>query len=256
MAEPVGNPYVALAVDVKTAVDNCGLETFGLARMRGRETRHLIAGVRDPNPILLIDGKVEWPEERLARLGAVAFADNPTLGPVTLGEVDELSFRDAQSPYVAARRGDNALHQTKPTVEGDAFRRCQRLAVLVEHRDRLAPITGKPGVVIAVDRRPEGATLHPAARKPGRDRRQRLAVGIELGGIALPERVLSLPAHRKVVADPKVAFAVKHRLSTCDITSASEFQRQHPRARGEVEVRHERDRPQIFASRDRIKLAQ
>src|SRR5215813_5618642 len=123
MAEPVGNPYVALAVDVKTAVDNCGLETFGLARMRGRETRHLIAGVRDPDPILLVDGKVEWPEERLARLGAVAFADDPTPVPVTLGEIYELALRDAQSPHVAARRGDDALHQPELPVEGDTLRR-------------------------------------------------------------------------------------------------------------------------------------
>src|SRR5215813_8415802 len=200
MAEPVGNPYVALAVDVKTAVDNCGLETFGLARIRGRETRHLIAGVRDPDPILLIDGKVEWPEERLARLGAVAFADNPTRGPVTLGEVDELSLRDAQSPYVAARRGDNALHQTKPTVEGDAFRRCQRLAVLVEHRDRLAAITGKPCVVIAVDRRPEGATLHPAARNPVVIGDSGLPLGSNL--VALPCQNASCPCQPTVKLSP------------------------------------------------------
>jgi len=82
---------------------------------------------------------MKWPDERLARLGAVAFADNPALGPVTLGEVDELSLRDTQSPHVPARRDDGALHQAKPTIEGNAFRRCQRLAVLIEHRDRLAP---------------------------------------------------------------------------------------------------------------------
>src|SRR5262245_64316186 len=142
MAEPVGNPYVALAVDVKTAVDNCGLETFGLARIRGRETRHLIAGVRDPDPILMVDGKVEWPEERLARLGAVAFADDPALGPVTLGEVQELALRYTESPHVAAGRDDDALHQPELPIEGDPLRRSQRLAVLVEHRNRPAPVAG------------------------------------------------------------------------------------------------------------------
>src|SRR5262245_42963119 len=45
---------------------------------------------------------MKWPDERLARLGAVAFADNPALGPVALGEEDELSLRDAQRPHVAA----------------------------------------------------------------------------------------------------------------------------------------------------------
>src|SRR5215831_3423459 len=99
MAEPVGDPYVALAVDVKAAVDDCGLEAFGLARIRGREARHFIAGVRDPDPILLINGEVKRPKERLARLGAVAFADDPPLGPVPLGELYELALRDAESPH-------------------------------------------------------------------------------------------------------------------------------------------------------------
>src|SRR5262247_2353385 len=170
MAEPVGNPNVALAVDVETAVDDSGLEIVGFARIRGRKARHFIAGVRDPDPILLIDGEVKWPEERLARLGAVAFADDPALGPVTLGDVDELALRDAQSPYVAARRGDDALHQPEPPIEGDTLRRCKRLAVLVEHRNRLSPIGRKPGVVLDVDRRAERGALHSAAGKPCGDR--------------------------------------------------------------------------------------
>src|SRR5262245_39097290 len=174
MAEPVGDPYVALAVDVQTAVGDSGLEIFGFARIRGREARHFIAGVRDPDPILLINGEVKWPEERLARLGAVAFADDPALGPVTFGDVDELALRDAESPHVAARRYDDALHQAELPVEGDTLRRCQRLAVLVEHRNRLAPIGRKPGVVLGVDRSAERVTLHAAPGKPGGDRRQRL----------------------------------------------------------------------------------
>src|SRR5215470_15099102 len=138
MAEPVGDPYVALAVDVQTAVDDSGLEIFGFARIRGREARHLIAGVRDPDPLLLINSQVKRADERLARLGAVAFADDSALGPITLGEVEELALRDAESPHVAARRDDDALHQPELPIEGDTLRRCQRLAVLVEHRNRLA----------------------------------------------------------------------------------------------------------------------
>src|SRR5215813_4400112 len=170
MAEPVGDPYVAPAVDVKTAVDDTGLEIFGLARIRGREARHFIAGVRDPDPILLINGEVKWPEERFARLGAVAFADDPALGPVTFGEMYELALRDAESPYVAARRSDDALHQPELPIEGDTLRRCQRLAVLVEHRNRLAPIGRKPRVVLGVDRRAERVTQHAALGKPVGDR--------------------------------------------------------------------------------------
>src|SRR5262244_1228597 len=176
MAEPVGDPYVALAVDVETAVDDCGLEIFGFARIRGREARHFIAGVRDPDPILLIYGEVKWSEERLARLGTVAFADDPAFGPITLGEVHELALRDAKSPHVAARRGDDALHQPELPIEGDTLRRCQRLAVLVEHRNRLAPVAGKPGVVVSVDRRTERTALHAASSKPRGDRRKRFAV--------------------------------------------------------------------------------
>src|SRR5499433_1645037 len=170
MAEPVGDPYVALAVDVETAVDDCGLEIFGFARIRGREARHFIAGVRDPDPILLINGEVKWPKERLARLGTVAFADNPAFGPVPLGEVQELTLRDAESPHVAARRGDDALHQPELPIECDTLRRCQRLAVLVEHGNRLAAVAGKPGVVLGVDRRAERAAQHAAPGKPGGDR--------------------------------------------------------------------------------------
>src|SRR5262250_3390448 len=170
MAEPVGDPYVALAVDVQTAVDDSGFEIFDFARIRGREARHLLIGVRDPDPILLINGEVKWPEERLARLGAVAFADDPAPGPVTLWDVYELALRDAESPHVAARSGDDALHQPELPIEGDTLRRCQRLAVLVEHRNRLAPIGRKPGVVLGLDRRAERGALHATAGKPGGDR--------------------------------------------------------------------------------------
>src|SRR5262245_35467431 len=171
MAEAVGDPYVALAVDVETAVDDSGLEILDVARIRGREARHFIAGVRDPDPILLVDGEVKWPEERLAWLSAVAFADDPALGPITLREVQELALRHAQSPHVATWCGDDALHQPEPAIESETLRRCQRLAVLVEHRNRLAAVARKPGVVLGVDGRTEGASLHPSPGKPGRDRR-------------------------------------------------------------------------------------
>ena len=45
-------------------------------------------GIRDPNPILLINAEVEWPEERLARLHGPALADDPALGQIALGEVN------------------------------------------------------------------------------------------------------------------------------------------------------------------------
>src|SRR5262249_31640224 len=202
-----------------------GLEIFGFGRIRGREAGHFIGGIRDPDPILLIDGEVKWPEERLARLGAVAFADDPALGPVTLGDVHELALRDAQCPYVAARRDDDALHQAELAIEGDTLRRCQRLAVLVEHRHRLAPIGRKPGVSLGCARWAERVTQRPPPGNPGGVRGQRFAFGFDLGGIALPQRILPLPANGKVVADPEVAFAVEHRPAACTIATAIEFER-------------------------------
>src|SRR5262249_53917829 len=170
IAEPVSDPNGPLAVYVKTGVDDSGPEIFGFARIRGKETRHFIAGVRDPDPILLIDGEVKWPEERFAWLGAVAFADDPTLGPVTLREIQELALRHAESPHVAARRDDDTLHEPELPIEGDTLRRCQRLAGLVEHREALASVAGKPGVVLGGDRRAEPAALHAAPPTPGGDR--------------------------------------------------------------------------------------
>src|SRR5262249_30385436 len=154
----------------ETAVDDCSLEIFGFARIPGREARYFIASVRDPDSILLVDGEVKRPEERLARLGTVAFADDSALSPVTLREVQELALRDTESPYVAARRGDDTLHQAKSTIEGDTLRRRERLAVLVEHRNRLAPVAGKPSVVLGIDCRAERAAPHAATGKPGCDR--------------------------------------------------------------------------------------
>ena len=74
------------------------LKFSAFARIRGREARHVIAAVRDPDPILLVDGKMEWRAERLARFGAVAFA---ALGPVTLLEIEELARIDHRHESVA-----------------------------------------------------------------------------------------------------------------------------------------------------------
>ena len=196
-AEPVGDPDVALAVDGKTAVVESGLEVLGLARIGGGEARDVVdAAVGHPDPVLLVDAEVKWRPERLARLRAVALANDPALGQIALGEVDELALLDAEDPDIAAGRDDDPLHQPELAIEGDALRRRQRLAVLVEHRDRLAAVGGEPGVVLGVDRRAEGAAFHPAAGKAGGDRRKRLAVRRELGGVALPQ-TSPAPANRR-----------------------------------------------------------
>ena len=163
------------------------------------------------------------PRNDLQGSSRVALANNPALGQIALREVDQLALRGPEGPNIAAGRDDDALHQPEPAVEGDAVRRRQRLAVLVEHRDRMAAVGREPGIVLGVDGRAEGAPFHPAAGKTGRYGRERLAVGGELGGVALPQRVLPLPADREVVADPEVALAVEHGLATRAIPAAVEL---------------------------------
>ena len=196
--------------------------------------------------------EMERRAERLARLGAVALADDPALGQVALREEDELALLDAQNPHVAARRDDHPLHQPEPAAEGDALGRRQRLAALVEDGDRLAAVAGEPGVVVGVDRSAEGSALHAAADETRGDRRERAAVRRELGGVALPQRVRRLPADGEIVADPEVALAVERRLAARAIAAAIEFQRQHPGARRGVEIGHEGNRAQVLARRDGI----
>ena len=72
--------------------------------------------------------------------------------------------------------------------------------------------------------------------------------------MTLPQTILFLPTDREVVANPEVALAVEHGFAARVIPAAVELQRQHPSARGPIEVRHERNRTQVFALRDRIEF--
>src|SRR5262249_16919366 len=155
--------------------------------------------------------EVERTEKRLAGLDVAPLAHDLAVLVVASGKEQELVLREAERPDVAAaRRDDDALHEAEPAAERDPLRRRQGLAGLVEDRDRPAAVAREPGLVLRVHRRAEGAALHPAAGETGRDRGERLPVRVELGGVALPERVLALPADREVVADPEVALAVEH----------------------------------------------
>src|SRR5262249_7664900 len=170
------------------------------------------------------------PIERLARLVLVAFANNPASGQIALGEVDKLALLDAESPNVSAGSDDDALDQPKSSAERDAFRRRQRLAMFVEHSNGLTSVIGEPGIILRINRSPKGPAFHPAAGEAGGDRRKRLAVRVELGGVALPQCISALPTDCEIVADPKVALAVEHCLAACAITAAVELERQHPGA--------------------------
>ena len=113
-------PWLSIA---EAAAAVAGLEFLDLGRIGCRKARHVRAeGVGHPDPVLLVDAEVERRDERLARLDRPALADDPALGRIALGEVDELALRDAQDPDIAARRDDHALHQSELAVEGDAVR--------------------------------------------------------------------------------------------------------------------------------------
>src|SRR5215472_5166960 len=162
------------------------LEVLGLARIGGGKSRDVVAQkTAHPDAVLLIDGEMKRPDERVAGLHIASLADDPPLRPITLGKVDELVLPDAESPHVAARRHDDALHQPKLAVEGDAFWWRQRLTVLVEDGDGFAAIAGEPHVVVSVDGVAESTTLHSASGEAGGHRRKRATVGGELGGVAL-----------------------------------------------------------------------
>ena len=93
------------------------------------------SAIGDPDPVLLVDAEVKWRQKRLARLCAVALANDLALGQITLGKVHELPLLDTQDPDVAARRDDDPLHQAEPAAKVDALRWRQGLSVLVEYRD-------------------------------------------------------------------------------------------------------------------------
>src|SRR5262245_66537766 len=107
--------------------------------------------------------------------------------------------------------------------------------MFVEHSNGLTSVIGEPGIILRINRSSKGAALHPAAGEAGGDRRERLAVRIELGGIALPQCISALPTDGEIVADPKVALAVEHRLAACAIAAAVELVRQSAGARAAVE---------------------
>jgi hypothetical protein len=48
--------------------------------------------IRNPDPVLLIDTKVERTDKRFARFDFSAFADDPAFGWITLREVEQLAL--------------------------------------------------------------------------------------------------------------------------------------------------------------------
>src|SRR5271169_2396620 len=129
IAEPVGDPDIAMAVDVKSAGTRTNIEILGVARIGGWKSCHVLGkGVAHPDSVLLVDPEMERTQERLAGFLSRALANDPALGQIALREVDKLALRGPEGPDIAAGRDDDALHQPEPAVESDAVRRRQRLA--------------------------------------------------------------------------------------------------------------------------------
>jgi len=101
------------------AVANLDLLSFGgIAR---REARHRIgAAVGDPDPILLIHGEVErhLDLERAVHWFAIHGApQDAPLRAVSLRQIHDLALSIVESPDIAIRRGDDALHRTQLSAE-------------------------------------------------------------------------------------------------------------------------------------------
>src|SRR5262249_57293734 len=91
--ESVCHPYIALTVDTKPAATPTSAELFCFARIRGGKTRYVTAsGIRDPNPVLLINAQMERRPKRFSRLYVTPLAQNLALGQIPFGEMKELRF--------------------------------------------------------------------------------------------------------------------------------------------------------------------
>ena len=67
----------------------------------------------NPNAILLVDTEVERSQKGLARFNIAAFANDSSLGPITLGEIEELALGDTERPNIAVRCDNDSLHEAE-----------------------------------------------------------------------------------------------------------------------------------------------
>ncbi len=114
MADGVGDPSIALAVDRNSSWGITNFEFLCFARISGRETGNGVGtAVGDPDPVLLIDGQME---RGLDLEGAVhgfavhGAAEDAAFRGVALGQINDLTVPIVERPHVAIRGDDNALH--------------------------------------------------------------------------------------------------------------------------------------------------
>ena len=247
VAGRVCNPGVALAIDCHTFAARAGLEYLDLARIAGRKARDGVGDrVGDPNPVLLIDRQVKRTVQ-LARPILVgrpcrSLAEEFGFARVALGQVHDPVIAEVECPDIAIGRDDDALHDAELAAEVVALGWRQRLSSLVEQRYGLPARAIHPHAVVRIDCGPESRTQQTPTRKPGGNRRKRMAIGGELRHVPIPQGILSLAADDKVGTAPGVALTIEHHLRSSSVPAAGEFERQDPRAGRKAQVRHERSR--------------
>src|SRR5262249_36727560 len=173
---------------------------------------------------------------------------------IALWEIYDLGVLNVVRPDVAVGGDDDLLHQAELTAEGPTLGWGERFAGLVELDDGLAAVAGAPDVVLRVDRQSEADALDAAAGESEGHRRERLAVGRELGKSSGPKGILILRPDDHIVARPDVPLTVDHQLAGRTQPAAAELQRKDPGAGRPAQVRHERSRPQVFPLRYRVKV--
>ena len=120
MAEGVGDPGVAEAVDGHAARDETDLDLLGLAGIVCRKARHRVAAVGDPDPILLIHGEMEGPLDLERAVDGLAIHMAPqdaAVGGVLLGQMDDLALLIVKRPDVAIQHDNDPLHRTQLSSE-------------------------------------------------------------------------------------------------------------------------------------------
>src|SRR5215472_5883198 len=89
VAKSVSDPHVSLTVDTKTATAESSFECLDLGRIGGGESSNVVdTGIRNPDPVLLVDAEVERRPKGFAGLRVIALAHDTAVTRIALGELD------------------------------------------------------------------------------------------------------------------------------------------------------------------------
>jgi uncharacterized membrane-anchored protein len=111
---------------------------------------------------------VEW-SKQLARvlqgIAGLVLAEELDLGGIALRHIDDLGLLYVERPHIALGSDDDALHLAELAAEVVTVGRRQRLARLVELRNRLGAVGGAPHIVVGINGQAKTDTFDSAARK-------------------------------------------------------------------------------------------